>query len=320
MTSEFSPVLFYTALAAIPVLLGWIVVRGTQSLRKPATAKAETAPKECRFECPHCDQHIFAGPEFLGTKVTCPNCAGEFSLPKPKGWPAGVNGLRTVAVGAWVEMFLRVYPNLSKALGFSTAGKEPSLLAQMVWPEVCMILGTVVCMAGLAACLRTPRPPKALSLLLSCLLLECGAVVAEVFLLMNLREGVLTNGSTEVAVYGSLARLASYSAGIILLKFLRHESADWDTPSKRGSKGLRLAMVLIGAVLLQLLVVCTPLLDLSGLNANSGSGWKVTAIGLVMGLAVLQSWGRLLWLFSFGRSLHGYAQAASRQAAHGRTP
>jgi len=45
--------------------------------------------EELEFECPHCAQHLSAGPEFYGTEKGCPNCGGRFIVPRPEDFVEG---------------------------------------------------------------------------------------------------------------------------------------------------------------------------------------------------------------------------------------
>ncbi len=313
MSNDLSALCYFAAAA---VLMGGLVVRAVMAGRRPAPVEPEPLSQDQRFDCPHCTQHIAAGREFLGTMVTCPNCAGAFTLPPPQDWPGGADGLRWVAVGTWAEVFMRVYPLVQRSMGLSVSVGKKDLVtetaASLAWPEMAAVLGAVVSILGLGMCLYKSEPTQPRTLLGVCLALECGVLLGEVFALANLRAYVLTEGTTANGVFAGLAHVADYAAGIVLLLFLRRVSVSWGAASSERPKGgLLFPAVLAVATLLQLMLLWPPLAGLIGGHVK-GSGMAMLVVLLVFG--VLPSWGRVLWLFLFAKQVAACAKAAGGAA------
>ena len=58
------------------------------SVRCADQQTADLSHARIKFACPHCQQHIEAGPRYAGLKITCPACRNSLLVPSPPIAPA----------------------------------------------------------------------------------------------------------------------------------------------------------------------------------------------------------------------------------------
>jgi hypothetical protein len=222
--------------------------------------------------------------------------------------------LSIFAAGCFIEFGLRVYPVVMRSFG-SKLHQSDTLVEAEVWILFAMLAGAIVRVFGVGVAFRAVIPVPGKSRLAIALLGEmlfCISIIVtlgRIFTDKAIPIDPLTRVSNELAMAASLVGCMFFTRQIGVV----FRSTGAALPS---SKGLTMVMpvILICACLILAGLAFPPVANMIAASGNGevGQSAKIATVIAFLAGMLFANWGRLVWLFLFGKWLWRYSKKAGQ--------